>query len=454
MSYPGALTIPHGRSFIAQNYGVAFIYKSHKSSKLTLSNLTGNHGMIWGTIEPCILNHTLLNIPKIKTGIIRLCFVTFYGQLIGPEILVATITRSEISKQNECTWTVSFPPVSSTSTGIYELCLRTDWIFGDRNRAPDKISQITSFSLNEGLTTHIGYSDKDIIPLREEFIIRTFISGTILPITTTPRTTTPRTTTSSSTKTAIFYPKPNISHEFRKVLNELQQESIESYFFGDESWEQSSVLYSRNQVIIESDATNNNNINDNINTSSTIGYAHTDKILPVSSLQSLPALPLSSLPLPLCTNGNMKGRWVKEPFCDGYKQTHVDNRWLASHNEWPLPGSECSHSIRPWNKRSRNHSVSMVWRPYECTLAHYSNYYDWVYMHGFRYTWQSPGRMYKFNEVAKSILSSSGWEILDTTQITAGRPDGVVDTLHYRGGVSWAITDTLLTMICHRVDKL
>jgi hypothetical protein len=70
-------------------------------------------------------------------------------------------------------------------------------------------------------------------------------------------------------------------------------------------------------------------------------------------------------------------------------------------------------------------------------------------LHGFRNAGLTASRMIQLNNHARHILGSSGWEILDAYNITLGRPDGTTDGLHYRGGVSIAISDVLTTMICN-----
>ena len=59
-----------------------------------------------------------------------------------------------------------------------------------------------------------------------------------------------------------------------------------------------------------------------------------------------------------------------------------------------------------------------------------------------------------FNQLAKEILGGSGWEVLDAFALTIGRPEGTVDGVHYRGGVSIAIADVFMNMLtnngtCH-----
>jgi hypothetical protein len=73
-----------------------------------------------------------------------------------------------------------------------------------------------------------------------------------------------------------------------------------------------------------------------------------------------------------------------------------------------------------------------------------------VAIHGFRGGGITPGRQRLFNEKAVRILGQSGWEILDAYNRTLDRVDGTVDGVHYRGGVSIALTDILVNMLCNR----
>eukprot|EP00607_Mallomonas_marina_P006369 CAMPEP_0182425388 /NCGR_PEP_ID=MMETSP1167-20130531/11817_1 /TAXON_ID=2988 /ORGANISM="Mallomonas Sp, Strain CCMP3275" /LENGTH=529 /DNA_ID=CAMNT_0024606081 /DNA_START=643 /DNA_END=2232 /DNA_ORIENTATION=- len=69
-------------------------------------------------------------------------------------------------------------------------------------------------------------------------------------------------------------------------------------------------------------------------------------------------------------------------------------------------------------------------------------------IHGYRAAGTTPQRMERFNSFASQILSNAGWEVLDVYNMTLGRPDGTADGIHYRGGVSHAITDLLTTILC------
>jgi len=73
-----------------------------------------------------------------------------------------------------------------------------------------------------------------------------------------------------------------------------------------------------------------------------------------------------------------------------------------------------------------------------------------VFIHGFKTGGLTPARSRFFNDQARKILGSYGWEILDGYNITMPRPDGSVDGVHPRGGVSIAITDVLLNMIVNK----
>eukprot|EP01036_Dinobryon_divergens_P037453 gene37453-48991_t len=152
----------------------------------------------------------------------------------------------------------------------------------------------------------------------------------------------------------------------------------------------------------------------------------------------------------------MKGRWVREPLCDHYTQSYATNEKMRESNNgngnngngnnglWPAPGSECSHSVSQLTNRFRNRSNSMSYlSAQDCLKAR-----NILFIAGFGDSLGSE-QMEMLNRHASDILGRAGWEIFDAYPITVGRPDGVVDSLHYRGGVSLAMTDALLTMICH-----
>ena len=57
------------------------------------------------------------------------------------------------------------------------------------------------------------------------------------------------------------------------------------------------------------------------------------------------------------------------------------------------------------------------------------------------------------NQKATEILGASGWEFFDSYGMTLPRPDGSNDGVHYRGGVSSAMTDVVMNMILAPVVK-
>ena len=59
----------------------------------------------------------------------------------------------------------------------------------------------------------------------------------------------------------------------------------------------------------------------------------------------------------------------------------------------------------------------------------------------------TPGRQRWLNQKVAEILGASGWEIFDSYAMTLSRPDGSNDGVHYRGGVSGAMTDVVMNMI-------
>ena len=48
------------------------------------------------------------------------------------------------------------------------------------------------------------------------------------------------------------------------------------------------------------------------------------------------------------------------------------------------------------------------------------------------------------------FVENGGWELLDVFNMTVTRPDATCDGVHYKGGVSKAITTVLLNMLCNR----
>eukprot|EP00607_Mallomonas_marina_P007874 CAMPEP_0182424262 /NCGR_PEP_ID=MMETSP1167-20130531/10438_1 /TAXON_ID=2988 /ORGANISM="Mallomonas Sp, Strain CCMP3275" /LENGTH=665 /DNA_ID=CAMNT_0024603925 /DNA_START=80 /DNA_END=2077 /DNA_ORIENTATION=- len=75
-------------------------------------------------------------------------------------------------------------------------------------------------------------------------------------------------------------------------------------------------------------------------------------------------------------------------------------------------------------------------------------FFTGVARNGFKRLGLTPYRMESVNAIAIEVLKAYDFEILDGYSITYARPDGTHDGLSYDGGVSMAITDVLMTMLC------
>jgi len=71
-----------------------------------------------------------------------------------------------------------------------------------------------------------------------------------------------------------------------------------------------------------------------------------------------------------------------------------------------------------------------------------------VAVHGHREHGLNNHRVRLFNKITSRVLSLYGWQTLDGYRITEARADASFDGLHVRGGVSNAITDVLVGMLC------
>eukprot|EP01041_Mallomonas_annulata_P010429 gene10429-21760_t len=388
LSFSGALTIPHGRAFMAARHGMAFVYRDSMGN---ISNIRQN-GAVSGIILACRVSKRLFN--HSTTGRANICnSIDFYGKLSGPEIVVANISQRVVTS-TECSWTVEFPLINTP--GRYEMYVATSWI-NDGRRKPPRWAE-----LNTGNTMHIGgmgifsyfaandswkqysfdgllmgqiergisnirdiylmsnstrlsfpdlmtlrnmgYNENNTVLVQEVFLRHSFPLGPTLPRVALPA--------SSSPFPMAIPKKPIISPDFRIILTNLASQVF--FFEGDVSWRQSLVINSSRVITIKHTNKNNNNKN----------HHNNNKLLHTSSL--------SILPTRLC-RGNETGRWMRESACDRYTQNWFD---LERHGGvWPEPGSECSHTtVHPvyphtW---SRKHKRNMVWRPHGCELAHYS----------------------------------------------------------------------------------
>jgi hypothetical protein len=72
-----------------------------------------------------------------------------------------------------------------------------------------------------------------------------------------------------------------------------------------------------------------------------------------------------------------------------------------------------------------------------------------ISVHGFKVSGLTNARQQWFNTKAADILSTiGGFEVFDSFNVTQSRPDGTRDGIHYRGGVSRALTDLLVDKLC------
>jgi hypothetical protein len=77
-------------------------------------------------------------------------------------------------------------------------------------------------------------------------------------------------------------------------------------------------------------------------------------------------------------------------------------------------------------------------------------FFTGIASHGFKANGLTNARQQRFADKAKEILSSAdgGFEIVDMFNVSLGRPDATADGIHYKGGVSRALTDLLAHVLC------
>jgi hypothetical protein len=77
-------------------------------------------------------------------------------------------------------------------------------------------------------------------------------------------------------------------------------------------------------------------------------------------------------------------------------------------------------------------------------------FFSGIATHGFKANGLTNARQLLFADKARQILGSveGGFEIVDMFNISLGRPDATADGIHYKGGVSRAMTDILANVLC------
>ena len=120
--------------------------------------------------------------------------------------------------------------------------------------------------------------------------------------------------------------------------------------------------------------------------------------------------------------------------------------FMSQHSVWIHGLAEIVYTL---NEQAKAHEA-VTRRLKERGIEYRKIFMASVFIHGFKTGGLTPARSRFFNDQARKILGAYGWEILDGYNITMPRPDGSVDGVHPRGGVSIAITDVLLNMIVNK----
>lgn len=129
------------------------------------------------------------------------------------------------------------------------------------------------------------------------------------------------------------------------------------------------------------------------------------------------------------------------------KSVVLVTNFMSQHSVWIHTMKE----IEEWlHKQGQAHDALTKKLKQEKNLEYRKIFLASIYVHGFRTGGLTPGRSNYFNNKAREILVPYGWEVLDLYNVSAPRPDGSVDGVHPRGGVSIAVTDILLNQILNR----
>ena len=121
--------------------------------------------------------------------------------------------------------------------------------------------------------------------------------------------------------------------------------------------------------------------------------------------------------------------------------------FACQHSVWIMSLEEVEAALRLQAQRHAELAELLMSR---YSITYRRIFYSAVAVQGFRTGGLTPARQVHFNKLAREILVPAGWEILDAYNITDPRPDGTFDGLHYYGGVSAAIGDVLLNMLCNK----
>lgn len=131
------------------------------------------------------------------------------------------------------------------------------------------------------------------------------------------------------------------------------------------------------------------------------------------------------------------------------KQVVLFTNFMSQHSVWTMTLPEIEEAL---HKQAKDHKVLAEKFAAQKNVQYRRIFFASTMVHGFRTGGLTPGRQRWFNAKAAEILGASGWEIFDSYGMTLSRPDGSNDGVHYRGGVSSAMTDVVMNIIISSSD--
>lgn len=134
--------------------------------------------------------------------------------------------------------------------------------------------------------------------------------------------------------------------------------------------------------------------------------------------------------------------WAQQRLVNATTIVLVTN-FMSQHSVWIHTLSDMNN----WLGLQAEHHAAVTARLAAKGVHYRKIFMTSTYIHGFKTGGLTPGRSRFFNDLAKDILGRAGWEILDNYNVSRPRPDGTVDGVHPRGGVSIAVTDIMMNAI-------
>jgi hypothetical protein len=128
------------------------------------------------------------------------------------------------------------------------------------------------------------------------------------------------------------------------------------------------------------------------------------------------------------------------------KSVVLITNFMAQHIGMKFTLKECVHYLR---EQATMHSDLALRLKTKFGLTYRRIFMTGVSIHGFKVSGLTTARQQWLAAEARKILGDEGgFEMFDVLNITAARPDAVLDGAHYKGGASKALTDVLVNILC------